>query len=347
MSGQDAPDMVARTVLNVLTGFLGSGKTTLLRRLLDSPELARCAIIVNELGEIPLDHELLERIDNETVVLRSGCICCGVRTDLAEALQTLTARRDAGEVPFFDRVVLETTGLADPVPVINTVLCDPVLRHHYRVGTVATTVDAVLGLAQLQQRPEARRQAAVADRLIITKADRVDAAVVAELQAALQDINAPAAVLVSRGDATEEQVGLSRDLSQQGRSEVEQWFWGRGGTSGGLFGGQKRLSPAHGCIRTVSLQWEAPLNWTAFGIWLSMYLHRYGSHTLRFKAILDLEGVDQPTIVHGVQHLLHPPEHLPAWPDGPRNSRLVFIGDLPPAHVLEASLAAFLSRASR
>ncbi|HLU00644.1 MAG TPA: GTP-binding protein [Burkholderiaceae bacterium] len=362
-------------VLNVLTGFLGSGKTTLLRRLLASPQLAQCAVLVNELGEIPLDHELLDRIDHETVVLRSGCICCGVRTDLADALKTLIARQDRGEIPGFDRVVLETTGLADPVPVINTVLSDPVLRHHYRVGTVVTTVDAVLGNAQLHDRHEARRQAGVADRLVITKADMVGGETVELLREALQEINPSAAIVVSHNDANEDLVRLAQDISVDTRlHEAGQWFFSRAGERKGLaarsptnslFGSAldeesaareetdaeteavNRLTSVHGDLRSVSLVLTEPLDWTAFGVWLSMFLHRYGNVTLRLKGILDLNGVDQPTVVHGVQHLLHPPVHLPAWPDGERCSRLVLIGNLPSAETLQASLAGFLSRASR
>src|SRR5690606_15509003 len=133
-------------------------------------------------GEIPLDHDILERIDQETVVLRSGCICCGVRSDMAEALSTLHYRRDIGEIPAFDRVVIETTGLADPVPVINTVSSDPMLKHHFRVGTIVSTVDAMLGLQQLHQRAESFKQAAVADRLVITKADLASTDAVAALR---------------------------------------------------------------------------------------------------------------------------------------------------------------------
>lgn len=333
-----------RSVVNVLTGFLGSGKTSLLRRLLSSEAFAHCAVLVNELGEVALDHELLERIDQETIVLRSGCICCGVRADMAAALQELTSRRDRGEVPFFDRVVMETTGLADPVPVINTILSDAVLRHHYRVGTVVTTVDAVLGLEQLRTRPEARKQAAVADRLVITKADLSEASPLRLLHAALQDINTYCRVIESRNDASESDIQMARDLTGEGRShEAGQWFSAAGGPPS-LFSaeaGQGRLKPMHGRIRTVTLSFDEALDWTAFGVWLSMLLHRYGETILRVKGILNLQGVDVPTVVHGVQHLLHPPVHLPQWPDADRRSRLVLIGELPSAEELRASLASF------
>ena len=333
-----APD--TRTVVNVMTGFLGSGKTSLLRRLLTSPVFGNTAVLVNELGEVALDHDLLERLDHETVILRNGCICCGVRSDMADALEQLTRRRDAGEIPPFDRVVMETTGLADPVPIINTVLSDPVLRHHYRVGTVVTTVDGVLGQAQLVQRIEARKQAAVADRIIITKADLADDAALQSLREALSAINASCEVLESRDDATESEVQMARDLGGDGRlREATQWFFSEAARG--------RLGRVHGHIRTVSLTFEEPLDWAGFGVWLSMLLHQYGEAILRVKGILDLKGVDRPTVVHGVQHLVHPPLHLPRWPDGDRRSRLVLIGDLPSAETLQRSLTAFLNHASQ
>lgn len=339
-----------RSVVNVLTGFLGSGKTTLLRRLLSNKVFAHCAVLVNELGEIALDHELLERIDQETVVLRSGCICCGVRSDMAAAMQELTARRDRGEVPFFDRLVMETTGLADPVPIINTVLSDPALRHHYRVGSIVTTADAMLGLAQLRERPEARKQAAVADRIVITKADLAQPDDVRRLRTALHGINAYCRIVESRNDASEPEIQMARDLMGDGRAhEAAQWFAAGSSTVESAAsaaqacgsGDGTRLRPLHGDIRTTSLVWDEPLDWTAFGVWLSMLLHRHGEHILRVKGILNLRGVGVPTVVHGIQHLLHPPIHLPHWPDDDHRSRLVLIGELPPTEALRRSFERF------
>ena len=336
-----------RCTVNVLTGFLGSGKTTLLRRLLNSDAFARCAVLVNELGEIALDHELLERIDQETVVLRSGCICCGVRSDMAAALLDLTARRDRGEVPPFDRVVIETTGLADPVPVINTVISDATLRHHYRVGTLVSTVDAVLGRGQLRQRPESRKQVAVADRIVITKADLASPEELLELRKTLRSINSHCRLVESRNDASEAEVRMAADLAGSHRAgEVAEWFSPQPGAvadhASSLFAsGGRRLAPIHGSIDTIALTFDEPLDWTAFGVWLSMLLHRHGDTILRVKGILNLCGLDVPTVVHGVQHLLHPPVHLSGWPDGDRRSRLVLIGELPEAEMLQRSLESF------
>lgn len=332
-----------RRVVNILTGFLGSGKTSLLRRLLNSDAFARCAVLVNEVGDVALDHMLLERIDQETVVLSSGCICCGVRTDMATALLELNARYDRGEIPEFDRVIIETTGLADPVPVINTVFSDPALRHHFRLGSVVTTVDAVHGATQLQQRPESRKQVAVADRIVMTKVDLATDEQVRALALVLAQLNPHCRIVESRNDATEAQVAMAADLSGDGRAyEVGGWRL----TTPRLFSGEGRaLAPLHGRIDTICLVIDEPLDWVAFGVWFSMLLHRYGAQILRVKGILNLHGVAVPTVVHGVQHLLHPPVHLPAWPDNDRRSRLVLIGELPDRSELERSLSLFESMA--
>src|SRR5213595_2866619 len=157
--------------VNIVTGFLGSGKTTLLRRLLASPELANTAVLVNELGEVGLDHLLLRHVDETTVVLPSGCVCCALRADLTAAIRDLYSKRERGTIPRFDRLAIETTGLADPAPIIFTLLAEPVLRHHFRVGHVVTTVDAVNGARHLAQHPESVKQVAVADRVVLTKTD--------------------------------------------------------------------------------------------------------------------------------------------------------------------------------
>src|SRR5271154_3359026 len=161
----------AATPVNVIPGFLGSGKTSLLRRLLLAPLLADTAVLVNEFGEVGLDHHLLRRIDGEVVLLQSGCLCCTIRGDLGGATRDPHPRRERGELPYFRRLVVETTGLADPVPILATILAEPVIRHHFRLGNVVTTVDAVNGGLHLDRQPESVKQAAVADRILITKTD--------------------------------------------------------------------------------------------------------------------------------------------------------------------------------
>src|SRR3954447_26370415 len=164
------PDPVF-TPVNLITGFLGSGKTTLLQRLLADPALSGTAVLINEFGEVGLDHHLLERIDETAVLLRSGCICCTIRGDLARAIRDLHSRRERGTLPRFGRLVIESSGLADPFPILATLKADPVLRHHFRPGAVVTTVDAVNLPAQIERYVESLRQVAIADRLVLTKTD--------------------------------------------------------------------------------------------------------------------------------------------------------------------------------
>ncbi len=170
-------DYAALLPVNLVTGFLGSGKTTLLNRLLRAPQLARTAVLVNEFGEVGLDHLLLEKIDAETVLLPSGCVCCTIRGDLAEAIRSLFSRRERGIIPRFDRLAIETTGLADPAPIVSTLLAEPVLRHHFRLGNVIATVDAVNGARQLAEYPESVKQAAIADRIVLTKTELAEVGV--------------------------------------------------------------------------------------------------------------------------------------------------------------------------
>ena len=305
--------MKTRVVL--LTGYLGSGKTTLLSRLLVHPEMGETAVIVNELGEVAIDHHLLRRVDERTVVLGNGCVCCTLRGDLADELRDLLSRRDRGEIPAFGRVVVETTGLADPSPILYTLLVEPVVKHHFKLERVITTVDAQHGL----RNEESVKQAAVADRLVVTKPDLADPTLVMR---ELRRLNPAAEILES----------VLGDLAP-----------------GELFDGDERdprdlvfdEAPAHDHeVRAVCLMFEEPLDWTAFGIWLTMLLQARGGDVLRVKGLLDV-GAGGPLVINGVQHVVHPPEHLPAWPDDDRGSRIVFIGRGFTRDGLERSLAAF------
>ena len=190
----------AFTPVNLLTGSLGSGKTTLLRRLLADPALSGTAVLINEFGEVGLDHHLIERIDETVVLLRSGCLCCTIRGELALAIRDLHSRRERGLLPAFGRLVVESTGLADPFPILSTLKADPVLRHHFRAGAVVTTVDAVNGRSQIRRYLESVRQVAVADRLVLTKTDLAGADTIARLLAQVRQIN-PDAPMIRAGDA--------------------------------------------------------------------------------------------------------------------------------------------------
>ena len=306
--------MAARTPVVLLTGFLGSGKTTLLSRLLDHPGMGETAVIVNELGEVAIDHHLLRRVDERTVLLKSGCVCCSLRGDLADELRDLLGRRDRGEIPAFRRVVVETTGMADPAPILYTLLAEPVVKHHFRVERVIATVDAQHGLRE----PESVKQAAAADRLVVTKTDLVDGAGVARSLSALN----PAAEVVEASFGDVEPGVLFDGAPRDGLPAEPQ-------------------SHSHeGEVRAHSVHLDGELDWGAFGIWLTMLLQSRGDDLLRVKGLLNVGGPG-PVLVNGVQHVVHPPEHLEAWPDDDRRSRLVFIGRGIDPEALTASLAAF------
>jgi G3E family GTPase len=328
--------------VNLITGFLGSGKTTLLQRLLSHPALADTAVLINEFGEIGLDHHLLERIDDTMVLLQSGCLCCTIRGELSAAIKDLHAKRERGLVPRFRRLVVESTGLADPFPILSTVQADPVLRHHFRLGNVITTVDAVNGMAQLARQPECTKQVAVADRLVLTKTDLTDTDATTALSARLRRLN-PSAPLSRAAEAPlDAEALLSHDLfATAGRSEAaRRWFAAEVNP--------REDEPVHDrnrhdeTIHAFAFTFDGPLDWTLFGLWLTMLLNRHGEKLLRVKGILNVAGSPAPVAVHGVQHLVHPPIHMTAWPDADRRSRLVFIVDGLDRGLIERSLRAFL-----
>lgn len=320
------PDL---TPVTLLTGFLGSGKTTLLRRLLADPALSDTAVIINEFGEIGIDHHLVEKLDDQMVLLSSGCLCCTVRGELAATLRDLHSRRARGLAPPFRRVAIESTGLADPFPVLSTLSADPVLRHHFTAAGVATTVDAVNGFAQLETHIESVRQAAVADVIVLTKTDLATPAAASRLSRKLRAIN-PAAPLL-RG--AEEPLDPNALLSPR-----------HGGFRATA---EPAIEPAaHSDVQAFSIVVEEPIAWAAFGVWLTMLLNRHGRKILRVKGILALQGEERPVAVHGVQHLVHAPTHLDRWPDGDRRSRLVFIVESLDPDLIRRSFAVF-NRLSR
>jgi G3E family GTPase len=328
----------AFTPVNLLTGFLGSGKTTLLKRLLTDPALAETAVLINEFGEVGLDHYLLERIDETMVLLQSGCLCCTVRGELADALRDLHSRRERGLIPNFKRVVIESTGLADPFPVLSTLKADPVLRHHFRPGNVIATVDAVNGMRQLDTYIESNRQAAIADRLVLTKTDIADEAGLTLLLKRLRRIN-PDAALLSTADEALDIVGLF-DETQETRGSLAQspsgFYCETPAMLGTPDGGTHQAA-----VTSFVMSAEGAIDWTAFGVWLTMLLNRHGERVLRVKGILNLEGEARPVAIHGVQHLVHPPTHMDAWPSDDRRSHIVFIVDGLDASLLKRSFETF------
>ena len=402
MSGS-GPDWSRLVPVNVVTGFLGSGKTTLLRRLLASPRLASCAVLVNEFGEVGLDHHLLEAVTGSMVLLDNGCVCCAVRDDLRSALLDLHGRRERGEAPRYDRVVIESSGLADPAPVLHTLTADPVLRHHYRPGAVVTVVDALHGSAQLDRYPESVKQAALADRMILTKTDLAEPEAARVLEARLRAMNPAAPIRRAAAPATAPAVGgatggeeagafdaaalLTEDAHRADSRQVEAERWlGLGGSPPErvrLEGGSARpgapdpagagavrasaASPASGGdgrapaepaphdhthdVTSFRIETDEPIDWTVFGIWLGMLLHRHGEDILRVKGIVDVPELEGPVLLNAVQHTVHPPTHLPAWPrtwereaDGGaprRGTRIVFIVRGLDRERIERSLATF------
>lgn len=330
-------DIPPFTPVHLLTGFLGSGKTTLLKRLLADPALADTAVLINEFGEVGLDHLLVERIDDTMVLLRSGCVCCTVRGELAEALRDLHSKRERGLVPPFTRVVIESTGLADPFPVLSTLRSDPVLRHHFRAGRVITTVDAVNGLAQLNTYVESNRQAAIADCIVVTKADLLEA-VPETLAARLGQLNPDAVRHVATVDGPDARTLLG-DRATSRSAQLQS-------TSGFYCDAPAMPATADGvahrtAISSFVISIDEPIDWTGFGIWLTMLLNRHGDRVLRVKGILNLVGEERPVAVHGVQHLVHPPVHMEAWTSTDRTSRIVFIVDGLDAGLLKRSFGAF------
>ena len=328
-----------RISVHVLTGFLGSGKTTLLNRILREPELADSAVLINEIGAIAIDHHLVERIEGgdalDIVVLKGGCACCAVRGDLVMALRELYARRATGALPRFRRVVIETTGLADPAPLMFTLAVDPALRHKFVYESVIATIDAVHGAAQLARHPECRKQIAAADFIIITKSDLASAQAEA-LAALISDMN-PAACL---NDV--HALGNVRELFPS-RGALRLLDSASGAARGQGIHGSGSTAEHSSDVNSTAFTLERPIEWSAFAIWLTLLLHAHGDNILRFKGLLQVEGWTGAVALDGLHHLVHPPAHLRASAAIPGASQLVFIAQRLLAARIGPSLRAFLA----
>ncbi len=346
-----AIDAASRIPVTVLTGFLGSGKTTVLNHVLKQPGMAATAVIINEFGEIGLDHLLVERATEDVVLLNSGCLCCTVRGDIADTLTNLFVGRAKGRVPEFRRVVIETTGLADPAPVLHALMSDPIVAERYMLDGVVTTVDAVNGAGTLDRHSEALKQAAIADRLLLTKTDLAEEGALAALTARLAALNPGAVPLPVTKGAVDPAVLFELGLFDPATKSLEVQRWlndeafavedhdhaGHGHSHGG-----HDVNRHDDRIRAFCLVREKPMSWAALSAWFDALASMRGDDLLRVKAIVAIaDRPGQPVVLHGVQHLFHPPVLLPEWPSEDHRTRIVFITRDLPQEVIEQSLAAF------
>jgi G3E family GTPase len=314
--------------ITLLTGFLGSGKTTILNHLLRQPSLSRTVVIVNEFGEIGIDHDLVESGSENFVVLQGGCVCCTVRSDLIDTLRSLFQKRVRGQIAEFDRVVIETTGLADPAPIINSLITDPIAGARYRLDGVVTAVDAVNGWNTLERAPEAVKQAALADRLVLTKTDLADADSVARLTQRLHTLNPAAPVMMAVNGAIDAaalfDIGLykprTKSLDAQGWLN-EEAFHSHDHAAAATTDANRHDDH----IRSFAFTIDSPISREALDRWLAALTGLKGLDLLRVKAIVNVEGLPGPMVLQAVQHIIHPPVALDSWPSADRRTRVVFI----------------------
>ena len=323
--------LAGKLPVTLITGFLGSGKTTLIQALLRHPAMNRVAVVINEVGEIGIDHDLVTTVSENVSLLANGCLCCTVRTDLQETLRELFGQRRAGQIADFDRVVIETTGLADPAPVIQTLATDTMLNAQYRLDGVVTLVDAVNGAGQLAEQPEAQKQVALADRIFVTKTDLSDDAHYLALLGLLRTLNPAASVqkLLMGEVSPSEVIGLGLSSARANASTLR--FLGEldpegGGAKDGdasAYLGERLAFRHDPRIQTLSLRFGTPFTWDGFTAAMEMVIGLRGPDLLRVKGIVNVEG--GPVVVQGVQHVMHPPVRLDKWPSDDRDTRLVFI----------------------
>lgn len=288
-----------------MTGFLGSGKTTLIRALLARPEGANTAIVVNEFGEIGIDQALLRSSSDITVLLGNGCLCCNIRTDLQETLRTLFADRARGVVPSFERVIIETSGLADPGPVLQTFASDRALGREFHLQALITVVDCVNGRGNIERMPEARKQVGLADRIILTKSDLADPTAVQRLTEQIAGLSAAPLVTAEHGAIAPEFVLDDPPTPRHGFDLGD-------------------AVHSHG-LDSFSLIFDQPMPWAAFEQAMAVLTALRGPDLLRVKGIVAISECRGPVVVHTVQHLTHPPVELEDWPDADHRSRLVFV----------------------
>jgi G3E family GTPase len=314
--------------ITLLTGFLGSGKTTLLSRLLAHPGLANTAVLVNEFGEIALDHELLYAATESIVLLAGGCLCCALRSDLAEQLDDLYTRRLRKELPPFERAVIETTGLADPAPILQTLVSEPMLAALYRLDAIVTTVDGQFGERQLDEHFESVKQAALADRIVVTKADLATEEELAALEARLRALNPAAPIARAVDGRVDPDFVLGSGLHVAATAPGRFGEWLRAERYLPLPpnpSGRSALGAHDSRIHAFAIVFDQPVSGTRLWQGLETLIERSGEKLLRVKGIVNVVGQMQPRVIHIVQHVLYPVLTLASWPSEDRRTRLVFI----------------------
>ena len=298
-----------RTRVHLLTGFLGGGKTTLLQRYLASKAADDTAVLINEFGAVSLDHGLIGAADDVVEVLADGCLCCTVVDRLGQSLRALLARRKRHGRPFRE-LIIETSGLACPEPILNTIRADYVLDEYLEIGSVVATLDCRDADHVLDHYGEAARQLCAADRIVLTKPDLVDGRRVEQIKAMARALN-PIAVIDTAADLASAMGGLFERRDDAPRPSLTVPERGRHQAS----------------LRSVALTYDEPLDWARFSLWLTAMLNRHGRSLLRFKGVLQVAGYPWPLVIHSVQHLMYPPRHLARLPKGQSGSALVFITD--------------------
>ncbi len=322
--------------VSIITGFLGSGKTTLLNRMLQGEGLANSLVIINEFGEIGIDHLLVSTPNENMRLLSNGCLCCEVRGDLVETLADAARQRVAGSIPAFDRVIVETTGLADPVPLVQTVVSDRDVSPSYRLDSVITMVDAVNALSQIDQQPESVKQIAVSDLLLISKSDIAAAGQVESVKERVRGINGSVEVLeVERGDIDPRLLfGRGAVSEETSASRLERWLGHAAtctldhhehcGHGHGHHQGNEHAAPRHDDrVQTFSIVLDTPATTRSFTVWLTMLASFRGVNLLRVKGIVNVE--ERPLVINAVQSILHEPIELKHWPSEDHRTRIVFI----------------------
>ena len=333
-------DPAAPIAVSLITGFLGSGKTTLLNHLLAHPQMEETAVLINEFGEIGLDHLMVKELDEDVVLLKSGCICCTVQGELVDGMRELYLKRVAGTLPRFTRVVIETTGLADPLPIVSCLMRDPLFKHAYGLDSLITTVDGIHGRSQLERHREAVRQAAVADRILITKSDLSEVSEIRALRAKLKELNPGADEFTVKHGKVEPAMLFGANavdpanklLNAQARLEREDHD-SRIEHPGAADGHDHHhhghedidVNRHDEHIASFCIILDEPIEWTVLKAWYEELAEKHGDRVLRVKGIVSVRGEAEPFAVHCVQSTQHAPARLPSWPDEDRRSRIVFI----------------------